>query len=133
MALDHLGPMPRNEHSVGPSEGPFAALEEPVQIPMFSAPERRWECPNCDHVDVTREVEPHSRFHACAGLHGFSAPMVPAGTKAKVEAEEREDYVGSEDVQFDATGRPIMAVRTTREDGEDLVVYAPTAHTAINT
>jgi hypothetical protein len=77
---------------------------------------------------VTREAEPHTRFHACAGLAGLTAPMVPARQRCKVEAVEREDFIGSEDVQFDGNGRPIMSVITTRDDGTDLVVYAPTAH-----
>lgn len=95
---------------------------------LLAPPERRWECPNCDHIDVTCEVQPHSRFHNCAGLAGLSAPMVPAGTRAKVEAREREDYIAGEDVQYDGNGRPIMAVVTTRDDGNDVAVYAPTAH-----
>jgi len=77
---------------------------------------------------VTREFAPHSRFHRCPGLAGLSAPMVPAGTRAKVEAVEREDYIGAEDVQYDGNGRPIMAVVTTRDEGNDVAVYAPTAH-----
>lgn len=91
------------------------------------APERRWECPNCDFTDVTREAQPHSRFHPCRGLRGLTAPMVPAGTRCKVEARDREDYVGSEMVQTDGEGRPVMSVVTTRDDGQDCTVYAPTA------
>jgi hypothetical protein len=53
--------------------------------------------------------------------------MVPAGTRCKVEAFEREDYIGKEKVQFDGEGRPIMKVVTTRDDGMDAAVYAPTA------
>lgn len=99
-----------------------------MSIPLLTAPERRWECPNCSKQDVTHEVAPHSRFHACAGLAGLTAPMVPAGTRAKVEAVEREDYIGGEDVQVDGNGRPIMAVVTTRDEGNDVAVYAPTAY-----
>ncbi len=96
-------------------------------IPLLAAPERRWSCPNCSHTDVTREAQPHSRFHNCAGLAGLSAPMVPAGTRCKVKAHEREDYIGGELVQFDGNGRPIMSVEVTRDDGNDVAVYAPTA------
>lgn len=92
------------------------------------ATERRWECPNCPATEVTFEGGPHTRFHACAGLAGLTAPMVPAGTRCKVEAVEREDYIGSEDVQYDGNGRPVMAVVTTRNDGNDVAVLAPTAH-----
>lgn len=99
-----------------------------VKVPLLAAPERRWECPNCPFTDVTHEVQPHSRFHSCAGLAGLSAPMVPAGTRCKVEAVERGDYVGDEAVQLDGNGRPVMSVVTTRDDGQDCAVYAPSAH-----
>jgi hypothetical protein len=55
-------------------------------------------------------------------------PLVPKGTDCKVEAVEREDFVGKEMVQTDGNGRPVMAVRTTRVDGMDCTVYAPTAY-----
>jgi hypothetical protein len=54
--------------------------------------------------------------------------MVIDGVRCKVVAEEREDYIGREDVRLDGNGRPVMAVRTVRDDGEDLAVFAPTAH-----
>jgi hypothetical protein len=94
-------------------------------IPLLST-ERRWECPNCTVEDVTHDPRPHSRFHACKGLRGLAAPMVPAGTKAKVEAVERGDYIGEERVQL-TDGRPVMAVITTRDDGQDVTVFAPSA------
>src|SRR5258705_3183284 len=91
-------------------------------------PEQRWECPNCNFKDVTHEASPHSRFHSCRGLKGLTAPMVPAGTKTKVTAREREDYVGREIVTKDGEGRPIMAIVTEREDGSnDTAVLAPIA------
>jgi hypothetical protein len=83
----------------------------------------RWECPNCDVTDVTRGITPN-RFHTCAGLHMLSAPLVRAGTGCKVEAEERQDYLGREVQATGDDGRPYMAVRTTRGDGEDLAVNA---------
>jgi hypothetical protein len=95
---------------------------------MMLATIRRWNCPNCSAEDVTNEPRPHTRFHVCPGLRGLTAPMVPAGISAKVEAREREDYVGSEDVQTDANGRPVMSIVTTRDDGQDVTVFAPTAH-----
>lgn len=67
-------------------------------------------------------------MHNCPGLANFSVYFVPAGTKCKVAAVEREDYVNGEDVRYDADHRPIMAVVTTRDDGEDRAVYAPCAH-----
>lgn len=90
-------------------------------------PEQHWECPNCELKQVTHEANPHTRFHTCRGLKGLTAPMVPEGTRCKVEAKTREDYVGREDVQYDGEGTPVMAVETTREDGNDLAVLAPCA------
>lgn len=99
----------------------------PVSGAVLLQPEHRWECPNCDAVKVTREVEPHLPFHPCRGLlGGLTAPFVPAGTRAKVEAREREDYIGGEAVQLHQ-GRPVMSVVTTRDDGQDTAVFAPTA------
>lgn len=95
-------------------------------IPVLK-PEQRWACPNCTHTDVTHEAQPHSRFHPCRGLKGLTAPMVPAGTKAKVVAVEREDYVGKEVVQTDGEGRPVMSIVTVRDDGQDCAVLAPLA------
>lgn len=81
-----------------------------------------WECPNCSFTDVTHDARPHSRFHACAGLNGLIAPMVPAGSKVRVTAVQREDYIGTETVG------PVMAVKTERADGSnDVAVFAPTA------
>lgn len=97
-------------------------------LPLLTR-EHRWECPNCDLQQITHEAEPHTRFHSCPGLRGLTAPMMPAGTRCKVEALDREDYVGRELVQTDADGRPVMSVQTTRDDGTDLAVYAPTATT----
>ncbi len=90
-------------------------------------PEQRWECPNCTSTHVTREAQPHTPFHACSGLRGLTAPFVPAGTDCKVEAVERDDWVGKELVQADGEGRPVMAVVTTRNDGQDCAVLAPCA------
>jgi hypothetical protein len=95
-------------------------------LPILN-PEQRWACPNCPAEGVTHEAAPHTRFHTCAGLKGLTAPMVPAGIRCKVVAHEREDYIAGDDVQTDAEGRPVMSVVTTRDDGEDVTVYAPCA------
>jgi len=90
--------------------------------------ERLWVCPNCKVQDVTREARPHTRFHACAGLRGLTAPLVEAGDRVKVTVREREDYIGDE-IVTSVEGRPIMSVLTEREDGSnDVVVFAPAAH-----
>jgi len=94
---------------------------------VLLTPERRWECPNCTDTHLTHETEPHTPFHACRGLRGLTAPFVPSGIKAKVEAVERGDYVGREQVQTDGDGRPVMAVVTTRDEGQDCAVLASTA------
>lgn len=91
-------------------------------------PVTRWACPNCKTTAITRDARPHTRFHSCPGLKGITAPLVEEGTKVKVSAMEREDYVGAEKAQVDETGRPIMAVRTDYQDGRnDLAVLAPVA------
>jgi hypothetical protein len=53
--------------------------------------------------------------------------MVPAGTRAKVEAIERGDYTNGDLVTRDGEGRVVMAVETTRDDGTDRAVFAPCA------
>ncbi len=93
---------------------------------MLQAPVRDWYCPNCTEESQTREFRPHSRFHACAGLAGLAAPMLEVGVKAKVEMREREDYIGTEQIRLHE-GRPVMSVVTTRDDGQDVAVFAPTA------
>ena len=91
------------------------------------ANETRWTCPNCPATDVTHEAQPHTRFHTCRGLKGLTAPMVPAGTRCKVEALERQDYINGDLVQTDGEGRPVMSIITTRDDGTDVAVLAPCA------
>lgn len=97
--------------------------------PVLLAPEQRWECVNCSFTDVTRLPADAvaSHFHTCPGLRGLTAPMVPAGTRCKVEAVEWEDYVGREVVTTDGEGRPVMRVEVTRDDGNDVAVFAPCA------
>ena len=95
-----------------------------MDLPLLRR-EHRWACPNCDLTDVTHEVDAHSRMHTCRG--GMTVPMVPAGIRCKVELRPREDYVAGEVVQTDADGRPWMSAVVTRDDGQDVAVYAPCA------
>lgn len=98
-----------------------------MAVVLLSPPPVQWECAHC----TARAVTPWgtvNRFHACRGLAGITAPMVPAGSRCGVTVHEREDYIGTEDVQYDGNGRPIMSVVTTRDDGQDCMVFAPTAH-----
>ena len=101
-----------------------------MNVPILT-PESRWECPSCDFTDITHEVGPHSRFHNCAGLKGLSAPMVPAGTKAKHVVNVREDYEGDQTAQRDEDGRALMNIVTVRDEGQDCTVLAPTANVRI--
>lgn len=93
---------------------------------------QEWACPNGCMPNVrTRGAFLPNRFHPCARAGGLTAPMVPAGTSAKVELRPREDYVGGEVVTLHPeTRRPVMSVVTTRDDGQDVAVFAPlaTAH-----
>ena len=92
--------------------------------------QQRWECPNCDSTHVTALAAPHAPFHNCPGLSGLLAPYVQAGTRAKVEAVTRADYVAGEEGLRYVGGRPVMSVVTTRDDGQDCMVF-PGSATAI--
>lgn len=100
----------------------------------------QWYCPACKAEETTTEARAHSRFHSCPRLRGVSVPMTRAGVKAKVELHEREDYTGPNPLlpvrgqpkkRVNAIplvdGRPVMSVVTTRDDGQDVMVFAPTA------
>lgn len=97
-----------------------------ARIPILNCA-HKWECPNCEVKQVTYNSEPHTRFHACKGLKGLTAPMVPEGTRCKVEAVEREDYVGGATATHDGEGRAVMAVEVTRDDGNDVAAFADCA------
>lgn len=85
-----------------------------------------WECPACGLTEQTRPLP--NRWHTCPRLQMMTVQLVRKGVKAKIELHERQDYVGNERVQLlGANKRPIMSVVTTRDDGQDAVVYAPTA------
>ena len=84
-----------------------------------------WECPNCWITEVTAPLPPgSSRFHSCPGLHMLIAPLVRAGLRCKVEAEERQDYLAGEIQNTGDDGKPYMAIRTTFADHDDLAVNA---------
>lgn len=99
-----------------------------MRVPIL-IPATEWHCPKCGAEDVTREAEPHTRFHQCRAMGGFDAPMARGGMPAKAVVHEREDYIGTEDVRLDENGRPIMNITLEYADGHtDVAVYAATAH-----
>lgn len=84
-----------------------------------------WACPNCTVTDRTPALPPGStRYHTCAGLHMLTAPLVRAGTRVKVTAEERADYLNGDEQARGDDGKPYMAVRATFDDHDDLLVNA---------
>lgn len=100
-------------------------------VPLLT-PETHWVCNarGCGETAVTREAGEHQRFHVCKGRDGqagMTVPMQKAGVRCDVRAVEREDYVGAEDVQLNADGRPVMSIITVRDDGQDCTAYAPLA------
>lgn len=94
-----------------------------MTVPVLS---RNWVCPN-DCESWARTVDATTPMHRCKNMAGLLVPLVVAGTRCKVEAVERQDWIGDEQVQTDADGRPVMSVVTTRDDGQDCTVYAPVA------
>ena len=88
---------------------------------------RRWIClgKGCNSAAVT--VDGKTPMHPCRSVGGLMVPLVPEGTRGKIESVERGDWVGTEMVQTCGEGRPVMAVITTRDEGQDCTVYAPTA------
>lgn len=95
--------------------------------PLLNRPDE-WYCPNCLVTDVTAPLPPgQSRYHACAGLHGLSAPLVRAGVHAAVTATEREDYLNGDTQVTGNDGKVYMNVEVTRDDGTDVTVFTPTA------
>jgi hypothetical protein len=89
-----------------------------------------WTCPKCTQRAASRNPHP-APMHTCRGLRGLSVPLIPDGVKADRRMVEREDFIGSEDVQYDGEGRPTMAVVTERDDGNDVTVYAPCARVGV--
>lgn len=98
-----------------------------MAVPLISTV-HRWHCPNCGKRDTTVEARPHSRMHVCPKLRFLTAPMLPEGTDAKVTLNEWGDYVGKEMVQLDPERRrPVQSITVERDNGQDAVVFAPTA------
>jgi hypothetical protein len=103
-----------------------------MPVPILGA--RVWECPGgrCTTKARTANAGAPAPPHQCRGMNGLTVPMVPEGTKAEARPVERGDYIGNELVQTDSEGRPVMAVETVRDDGQDVAVYAPVAVAALS-
>lgn len=91
-----------------------------------------WYCPKC--TEAARTVDDSIPMHKCTYGNGMISPLIRVGTKAKIIVVEREDYVGKEDAQTDINGRPVMAITTVRDEGQDCIVFpaSATAATAVN-
>jgi len=87
----------------------------------------RWACSHCERRLIVKGASSRIPLHPCGGMRGLMTPFVREGTRAKVEVREREDYIGSELVTKDNDGRPAMSIVTTRDDGQDCMVFAPCA------
>lgn len=85
-----------------------------------------WECPSCG-----KEKRVGGQYglvvHKCPKMGGLTTPYVRKGVSAKHEAVLRQDYVGDEMVQTDDQGRPVQSIVTTRDNGQDVRVFAPAA------
>lgn len=102
-------------------------------MPLLEA-SQDWSCPNCQARETTPALPPNaSRYHTCPGLHMLSAPLVRAGTRCTVTAEERQDYLNGDVQATGDDGRPYMAVRTTYDDHDDLAVNAGLARAELRT
>lgn len=88
-----------------------------------------WYCPACGLEDRTRQHPPNAtRFHVCPRLHMLTAPLLRAGSDAKIVATEREDYLGREIQATGDDGRAYMNCVTVHADGHtDCAVFAPLA------
>lgn len=99
---------------------------------LLGKSEWHWGCPNCTSQLVTAFLPDKPLLHPCRGLKGLLAPMIEDGINAKVEAVEREDYLNGDEPQTDGEGKPIMAIVTTRDEGQDCAVLPPTARLRVS-
>ena len=85
-----------------------------------------WECPSCNRQHVTQNAGSQVPLHQCPSHALAWVPFVPAGLKANLRVNEREDYIGTDTPTTDAEGRIIQSVTTERDDGEDCHIFATT-------
>jgi hypothetical protein len=94
-------------------------------VPVLITAIEDWSCPNCMTAERTAGLPANAaRFHTCPGLHMLTAPLIRSGIRCQVTAEVRQDYLNGEIQATGDDGVPYMAVRTTRDDGEDLAANA---------
>lgn len=89
-------------------------------VPQYN----NWECPNCDQTKQTFGNPLEIPMHTCPGLRMLSAPFIEAGTRMKVTAQIRGDYLGTDEQVRDENGAPVMAIVREREEGTDVWVQA---------
>ena len=91
-------------------------------------------CPQCGKTArVKNLVLKSARMHQCPKLRGLVAPMMREDVQCEVVLNEREDYIGTTQVQRDPERkRPVMNMETRYADGHtDLTVFAPAATVSI--
>ena len=91
-------------------------------------------CPQCGKTArVKNLVLKSARMHQCPKLRGLVAPMMREDVQCEVVLNEREDYIGTTQVQLDPERkRPVMNMETRYADGHtDLTVFAPAATVSI--
>lgn len=104
-----------------------------MAVPLLMVTEE-WSCPNCPARETTRGLPANAaRYHNCPGLHSLSAPLIRAGVRCKVTAEERQDYLNGDLQATGDDGKAYMAVRTTYDDHDDLLVNAGLARAEMRT
>jgi hypothetical protein len=94
---------------------------------ILTPPIKCWRCPNCGREKRTQKPAhiPHVPLHQCPRLRGTWVPFLEEHTKGRLEVVERGDYVGSDLPQTDGEGRPVQAVITHRDSGQDCRILAP--------
>lgn len=93
---------------------------------LLTPPPRHWECltKGCDVTDVTAPNVPN-RMHRCGPL-GLDMPLVPAGTRGENRIVRPGHTTAGVGHQVGVDGRPVAAVETWREDGQDCTVFLST-------
>lgn len=101
-------------------------------MPVLIAAIEDWHCPNCLAADRTLGLPANAaRMHTCPGLHMLTAPLIRSGVRCQVTAEVRADYLNGDQQATGDDGKPYMAVRTTYDDHDDVLVHAGIARAVL--